>query len=182
MATARRCLWHLHANILWSGWCYYNFDTFVYIWLWFIDKLTPRLLAPQNFALQKWSDLMMNWWWSDEELMMNWRWIDDELIQVLYLCWYWVSSVDWSFERSELKQAKFWACTDLGTRTVATSLVREVHLRAGRERCRGPSTATTAMNTQILLGMVHYGRTPVSEQVRDVLRKKTTLRGNFFPY
>ena len=34
--------------------------------------------------------------------------------------------------RSELKQAKFWACTDLGTRTVATGLVREIHLRAGR--------------------------------------------------
>ena len=34
--------------------------------------------------------------------------------------------------RSELKQAKFWACTDLGTRTVATGLVREVHLRAGQ--------------------------------------------------
>ena len=33
------------------------------------------------------------------------------------------------------------------------------------ERYRGPSTATTAMNTQILLGMVHYGRAPVSEQV-----------------
>ena len=127
-------------------------------------------------------ELMMNWWWSDEELMMNWRWIDDELIQVPYLCWYWVSSVDWSFERSELKQAKFWACTDLGTRTVATSLVREVHLRAGRERCRGPSTATTSMNTQILLGMVHYGRAPVSEQVRDVLRKKNDFTWEFFSY
>ena len=85
MATARRCLWHLHANTLWSGWCYYNFDTFGYIWLWFIDKLTPRLIAPQNFALQNLQDLMMNWWWSDEELMMNWRWIDTKLM----INWWW---------------------------------------------------------------------------------------------
>ena len=85
MATARRCLWHLHANTLWSGWCYYNFDTFGYIWLWFIDKLTPRLLAPQNFALQNLQDLMMNWWWSDEELMMNWIWIDTKLM----INWWW---------------------------------------------------------------------------------------------
>ena len=80
MATARRCLWHLHANTLWSGWCYYNFDTFGYIWLWFIDKLTPRLLAPQNFALQNLQDLMMNWWWTDDDLMRNWWWTEDELI------------------------------------------------------------------------------------------------------
>ena len=123
-------------------------------------------------------ELMMIWWGIDDELKMNWWWTDPGSISLLILGQ--LSGLElW---RSELKQAKFWACTDLGTRTVATSLVREVHLRAGRERCRGPSTATTAMNTQILLGMVHYGRTPVSEQVRDVLRKKTTLRGNFFPY
>ena len=92
MATACRCLWHMHANTLWSGWCYYN-DTFGYIWLWFIDKLTPRLLAPQNFALQKWSDLkwwtddklMMIWWGIDDELKMNWWWTDPGSISLLIL-------------------------------------------------------------------------------------------------
>ena len=49
MATARRCLWHLHANTLWSGWCYYNFDTFGYIWLWFIDKFTSWYILSRQF-------------------------------------------------------------------------------------------------------------------------------------